>query len=187
MSDTSFEIDEDDLTNENIPQGLRDAARAGIAARKQNEATTRELMFVRVGVDPKSADPKHAKLASMLFKTFDGDEAALRAEALDLGLIAAPAAPVNEALAGAAQQQAMRDQFSGGGVPAGGEVDPGPDPMNQALITYQKERRDGVQQVEAAHKAIASVLIAGAKGDERVMFNTQAHMQKAREIEGTNA
>lgn len=183
MSDTEntqMEQDESSLA------GLREAARRGNAAAAENEALRRSVLFLRAGVDPES------KIGNMLFKTWEGDDVeALKAEAMELGLLRSAASEKDEADAQAAAVRAAEDarraqaaDLTGNGIPAGADAThTTPHPIDSALTGYHDAISHGADISVARQDAVARVLGAAFAGDQRVLVNTEARLRAGQELD----
>jgi hypothetical protein len=156
--------------------GLRAAAEAGKEAQREAAELRKQLLFSRAGVDTES------KIGKLLFNSWDGDAndvAGLRAEAIEVGAIKVDGGagePTPQQTD--ASQQDFRNTL-GGGVPAGGATpEPGPEPFEQVLAEFHKDRQGGMRREDAADLAIAKVLSKASQGDKRVLFNEQEWAQK---------
>ena len=165
MSNT--EIHDDD--NERDIPSLRKAAKDGKAALNENAELKRQLLFAKAGIDTDS------RLGNMLFKTFEGDDLeVLKNEATELGLIGKIEAPANGTPpAGESQQADFRAGFAPGQAPP--QVTPEtPDPTDNALRTFHKDMRTGMNRENAQLGAIDRVLVAASNGDKRVIYDPSA-------------
>ena len=154
--------------------GLRAAAEAGKAAEKRAAELEKQLLFAKAGVDTDT------KIGKMLFNSWDGDVAdvaALRAEAIEVGAIKSDGEAQQQPGQADASQQDFRNTLTGGQA-AGGQDDPGPEPYEQMLRDFHQDRQNGMRRVDAAEKAVATVLKKAAEGDKRVLFNEREWAQK---------
>lgn len=162
-------------------KALRDAAEQGKRDRQENEQLKRELAFAKAGIDTDS------KLGSMLAKTWDGDLddiESLKAEWAELNPAAGQTsttppetAPTPEGFQNPADQQQHRENVSGNGTPTGQAGKPGPNPFDQAFESFHK---NGAIPLEGRQEAaLGTVLGAYFQGDQRVMFDRNAHLAAA--------
>jgi len=176
MSDTSTDTE----PQEGGLHQLREAARKGEAALKENDLLKRQLAFAQAGVDITT------KVGGMFFKTFEGDTsdlAAIKAEALEVGAIKVEAPAVDEGRADEdARRTGAQTAFSSGsnGTPAPQE---GPRPQDAALEKYQQDIRAGVDEVDAGDDAMAFLIGSAMKGDGRAFINQSAHNAAGREAD----
>lgn len=185
MSDTS----DQQPNEEGGIAALREAARRGADAIKENQLLARKVLFLEAGVDLSN------ELGEMLFKTWEGDDVKeLVEKATRIGALKAPATPpppaADPAAEAAARQraeedarrQAMYDSTAGAPpAPAGGAE--GDHPRDAALAQYREDLTQGVPADEARIDAMAKVLAAGARGDKRVVFDYEAHNARGREAD----
>lgn len=148
--------------------GLRAAAEAGKEAQKRAAELEKQLLFAKAGVDTDT------KIGKMLFNSWDGDVndiAALRAEAIEVGAIKSSddEGTPPPALQDASQQE-FRNALSGGQA-GGGNTDPGPDPYEQVLSEFHRDREGGMPRKDAGQLAVAKVLRKASDGDKRVLFD----------------
>ena len=164
--------------NEPNIKALREAAEAGKAAQAEAEAAKRELALLKAGVDTESA------VGKMFAKAYDGDldTEAIKAEWTQVAPTTSPNDPPpppeqvdpGEQLA---QQQQDREAASGG--QPGGQEKPTPNPIDAALSEFHDPARMGMQLEDRQEEAVAKVLGAYFEGDKRVMFDREAHRQRA--------
>ncbi len=143
--------DSDSLKN------LRQAAEAGRKAQ-------REVAFLKAGVDTDSP------IGKLLFKSYDGDLdiEAIKASALEVGAIKAPAAPAQDTGPTAEElaQTAMRnDLASNSGTPSNTEANP----YDEALAAFDQARREGATAAQRSAAALGPVFAAASRGDRRVL------------------
>ena len=170
MSNDDTTTDDDDQGNDGNLAHLREQASQTRQAREDADRLRRELMFVKAGIDTES------KVGKMLFTTWQGDDlTALKAEAVDLGLIAAPAAPPPAELD--ASQQEFRAGLSG--RPAGAVETPTPHPIDVAYEQFHRDMQAGVRDEIAREEAFGRVFLAATQGDKRVLFNEAAWQREA--------
>lgn len=183
MSDTH--VDDDVEPDQGAIAGLREAARQGSAALKENEKLKRELMFSKAGIDTTS------ELGELLFSTWVGDDIEeLKAKATRLNVLSQSSAAVEAAAAAEAAARAAEDaQRTGmqsalsGGNPGGAPAD-SPDPRTTALEQYQVDIRAGMSEEMARTNAMGKVLAAGIiNRDPRVLFDQEKHTALALEYD----
>ena len=129
--------DSDSLKN------LRQAAEAGRKAQ-------REVAFLKAGVDTDSP------IGKLLFKSYDGDLdiEAIKASALEVGAIKAPAAPAQDTGPTAEElaQTAMRnDLASNSGTPSNTEANP----YDEALAAFDQRALDELLVELNEHRSLA--------------------------------
>lgn len=184
--------DEQDPDEQGSLPALRKKAKAGEKAINDALDLRKQLAFLKAGVDPESS-----KMARGFYETFKGDVndiAALKAEAVEWGLLKAEGAespPAADPAKGEevdpnraaedARRTAMQDVLTGG-KPGGTEA-PSPHPREQAMEDYQRDIKAGKDPKAAATDAFAKVLGAAAKGDPRVYFNAEQHRADALEAD----
>lgn len=180
MSDTDQHDQEQEQEQDNL-QGLRDAARKGKAALDENAELKRQLLFAKAGIDTTS------EVGEMIFRTWDGGDNVddLKAKAQRLGLLSATA-PADAARAAEDAQRAGAYDAGAGGQPTGAAQQLGEHPRDAALKGFQTALRDGADREMAQIDAMAMVLGAGTRGDQRVFFNQAEHEAKAAEIDRLN-
>lgn len=163
--DVSADDDKDTLA------GLRAAAEAGKAALARAAELEKQLLFSKAGIDTES------KIGKLLFNSWEGDTndvAGLRAEAIEVGAIkvdGGDGAPTPQQTD--ASQQDFRNTLGGGAAAGGAQPEPGPEPFEQVLAEFHKDRQGGMRREDAADLAIAKVLKKASDGDKRVLFNEQ--------------
>lgn len=159
------DIDNHEESDQPDIRSLRKAAEAGKKAQEELAQMKRELMFAKAGVDTAS------KIGGLLFKTWDGDDVdALKAEAMDLGLIGAPQSAVAEIPAEEREQQTFRQSFNRGAPAAAAEL-PEMDPYDEAYQLFHDARKRGTTLDDSGLAAIDRILVAAASGDKRAIFN----------------
>lgn len=169
-----MDTDPNDQGEDNI-KVLREQAARAKELEKQLAETQRKTMFLEAGVDPST------KLGAMLFKTFDGtDAAALKAEATEVGYFGQPQAQPKFDPA-EAEQQRFRQQLAGGVMPTGEQQTA--HPVDEAYVEFHKELRDGTPRERAATTVMSKILSSGLQGDKRVLWNPTEHYAKAAEID----
>jgi ribosomal protein L12E/L44/L45/RPP1/RPP2 len=172
MSDTNLDHEQDQA---DVLAGLREAASKGKAAITENEQLRKELLFARAGIDTET------KLGKLLFRTFEGtDVNELKTEAAELGIAPASSTPPPAARGAQDDEQDQADfrrTFSGGDAPDG--RDEGPHPLDDALGNFYADVKRGTPRESAALAAIDRILVAGANGDKRVIFDPRAFSQEA--------
>lgn len=171
MSDTT--IDDDTTTgNEDNLRHLRERAAAASTAEAERDRAKREAMFLRAGIDVDSDDPRHAKLAKMLFTSFEGNDVeALKAEAREIGLLdAAPPAADDDT---ARQQEQYRRDLAQGRTPDAREQQQTADPYATAFKEFHDIRQKGGQVEDARVAAFGAVFGAANQGDKRVLLDPQ--------------
>ena len=187
MPDTDDDLDEttdDEPGNEGNLAALRKKAKNADKAEAESTELRKQVAFLRAGIDPDAS-----KLAKMFYAGYTGDLAdveALKAEAVEIGLLKADTEGDQEPDPKREAEDATRarDQAAlQGGKPAGGEPDQGKDPRHGALEKFQADVASGADRDLAAADAFAAVINAAAAGDQRVFFNRDAHMAKAREYD----
>ena len=171
---------------------LREAARNGEAASKENLDLKRQVFFMRAGVDLES------EIGGMLFKTWDDGEdlEKLKEKWTRLsGTTTTNAAPAKtpaeieaeqRQAADEAGRQAMQLAMSSTGQPAGQQFD-GPHPIDAALEGYQAAIRRGDDEDIARQNAMGQVLAKAGFGeqarDPRLVFDQVAHNAAAEEAD----
>lgn len=170
MSNTGPDDLEDENPNEGNLAHLREQAASAKAAQDDAAAARRELLFARAGIDTES------KLGKLLYKTWEGgDLDALKAEATDLGLFAAPAP------AGPSEQDRAQQDFRRGfaGQAAGAVEAETPNPYTAAVTGFHEAVTRGVEEERARMDAFGAIFKAGVNGDKRVYFNEAEYRQQA--------
>lgn len=186
MSDTSSNDNVDSNDDGNLA-GLREAARQGKQAISENADLKRLLAFSKAGIDTDT------KIGKMLLATYAGsldDVEALKAEAVEVGAVAAPVASKTPAEIAAeaaradedARRTAAQSNLGSGhvGAPPGEE---GPHPRIAALEQFYKDIADGVDEADARTDAMARVLAAAGAGDKRVRFDAEDWARRGREAD----
>lgn len=149
------------------------------AAADRGRKLERENAFLRAGVDLESPTGK------MFAKAYDGsldDLAAVIASATEVGALRAPATPpaptpdpaaAQAAAAAAANDQSHQDVRNAllGGQPVGDTAPGTPDPYDDSLGNYWKDKTNGMPQELAGLAAIDRVLMAASDGDKRVLLS----------------
>lgn len=154
----------DNDKDENLKE-LRQQAEAGRKAQAEAEAARRELAFIKAGVDTDS------KLGKLLMKTYEGEltPEAIKAEAEEIGAIAAPASqpPAQEEIGEEerAQTRARNDLSAGNTATAADE----PDPRKVGFAAFQAARDNGEPRDVAAGAFLAEILKAAHARDPRVI------------------
>lgn len=173
MSTTTIDDDLDDVTDEPKPgdlTGLRRAAEAGKAATAENTLLKRKMAFMEAGIDVKS------KIGQLFFEGWKGDNEdvdAIRAEAIELGLVEAEQADQQRQ----ADEQTLSNsqQASAAGKSGPPVLGEGPHPRDSALEGFQRAVAGGEEPDMAREDALAKVIAAGAAGDKRVIYDPYAH------------
>lgn len=177
MSNDTYEDQELDQGGNDDLRTLR--AQAASARQAQTEAATakRELLFAKAGIDYET-NP----LGRMIFGSFDGaDIDALKAVATEVGYF--KAAPAEKKYTpGEETQQEFRQGF-GSGTPSGGDEVLTPHPVDAAYENFHLELKQGVPRDRAALGVMDRLIVAGAKGDSRVIFDPVAWQRKAAEYD----
>lgn len=161
--------------NETIEEGpehikkLRAEAENAKALQRELEAKERQIAFLQAGVDTQS------KLGQMLMKTYEGELSpeAIRAEAVEVGLVSDSGTSEVEAVAEVNETQAQfqnaRETFVGGDTarfdpPVSSAVDRAFDEWNQG-------RKNGLSSNDAQDMAFAAFISAAASGDPSARFD----------------
>lgn len=176
--------DDRDDGDDNIAR-LREAAKAGRSALSEVDQLKRENALLRTGIDTSTP------LGRMFAKSYDGELTveAISTAAREVGLLGGddagdqpttdPYQPGDDTPPPANQQ--IRDQLAtGAGAPAvDTNSDRGPDPTDEALRMYQEERK-AVGDENARLAAFDRLIVAGANGDDRVIFDADRFRHEAR-------
>jgi hypothetical protein len=178
--DDDLNIDEHPDDDELALPGLRKAAKEGKKAIERNAQLEREMLFLKAGIDTDS------KLGKMLLTTFEGDDLdALKAEAIEIGLLPDPADPAQQPEQGRQDDQLRQSLHDGlsTGQPSGQTAPETKHPRHAALENYQVAIRDGADEGAARTQAMESVLEAAAQGDKRVFVDKAKHRAAAEEYD----
>lgn len=152
-------------------KNLRAKADQADTATARAEAAERKLAFVEAGI-PLASKPAQAFLASY---SGEMNPEAIKAEALEWGLIQAEGTPPPERFGDDSpeqQQQRLRDGLESGN-PAGDEP-PQIGGVDQALKNFTDNRKKGMGAVPATNIAFGEVVLAAAKGDSQAIFDPEA-------------
>lgn len=154
---------------------LRAKAERAEAAEKANAELQRQLLFAQAGIN---VDPEVSKLGSMLFATSKATTVdAVKAEALEIGLLKGPETQTPAAPHPDAAQQQFRQTLAPG-TPALPD-NTGVDPYDDAFTHFFADMKAGMSRDRAQLGAIDRVLTAGANGDKRVRFDADAWTRQA--------
>lgn len=164
------------MSDETTPdiRELREAAERGRVAEAKAEALQRENLAIRAGIDIDS------RLGKMFLENYKGELTvdAVKADALDLGILKT-AAPDTTAADEDADMQRQRQQMSGGRATgaAGNEFSDTPNPYDTGYAEFHELMSKGVSRDRAGLALFDRVFAAGVKGDPRVRFNQSAWLQ----------
>lgn len=173
--------DNDQNPNDENLRVLRERAASADAATARAAELERKLLFADAGV--KLGTP----LGDLIFSGFKGETAdQLKEYATSVGYQFA-AAPTTDASAPAPRQQldlsADRAAAQTRQVLAGGGTAPDPtstpNPWDAGYEQFHKDRKAGVPLDDAGLALFDRVVVAGAQGDKRVIFDKQAWQQAA--------
>ena len=177
------DIDPDDSNERFSMEDFRAAKDEAAKARAEMETVRREATFLRAGVDLES------KAGKLLFKAYDGelDADAIKAEAADIGALAAPA----PAAAPAQPEQTPAPTYTDdersqtrerAALATGSEVPtaaPDVNPWAAGFAEYQELRTSGAPLNDAADAVLGRVMEAAyLHHDQRVLHN-QAEYEAA--------
>jgi hypothetical protein len=178
----SDDYSNDQPTGEGGLGQLRESARRGEQALKENDHLKKLLTFAKAGIDTDS------ELGAMLLQTWDGkadDIEGLKEKATRIGAIKALDAvtpPAPEVDPRRASEDDQRRQAYGDlppGTPADPDAGLGPHPREQALRDFQEAQKRGIPTEEAQIDAFSAVIGAAMNGDRRVFFDADAHELEA--------
>lgn len=171
-------VETDAPTSTETPASLREAAAKGRAALTEVDRLKKENLFLRAGIPTEGN-----KMTKLFFESWEGDDvAALKAEALEVGLLKAEttddAAAQAAALAAATQaqldqgQQAFREGLAPGQAP-GPAQEQTVDAYDDAYAIAASDRKKGMNQQAVAQRAFDRIFSAAANGDKSVIFDPQ--------------
>lgn len=163
-------------SNEDNIRALREKAERADAAEQAAADLQRKVTFYEAGVDPTSP------LGELLFASFDGDAAALKAKATDLGYFktSEPTDTAPKYSQEETTQQTMRQVVAGGGTP-NPMTDLGPDPWDEGYVQFHEAIRSGTPREEAQQDLLAKIIRAGTgeRPDPRVGWNPRDYYREA--------
>jgi hypothetical protein len=182
-NDDTYNEDETPSDDTNIRALRKKADSADVAARERDEAR-REVLFLRAGVDPSTP------LGKLLFQTYNGSEVDdLKQQATSVGYQfgaatdTPPATQERTYEQDETTQQQFRTQMAAG-TPAGQTLEhPEAHPVDVAFDEFFRERQAGIPREEAALAVVDRLIVAGAKGDKRVIFDPDKYREEARRYE----
>lgn len=154
---------------------LREAAKRGRTAAQEAAALKRENAFLKAGV------PTDSPLGEMFAKAYDGE---LTAEAISeaaskIGLLGGNDATSQPDAQPPASEQIRQTLNEGNPTSVSTTDDRGPDPTDNALRSFQTERLQ-IGEENARLAAFDRMVVAGANGDQRAIFDADRFMSDAR-------
>jgi hypothetical protein len=153
------------------PSALVKKLRGELKARDKElaEAKTarRELAFVKAGIDTST------KLGQLFVKSYDGDIAdveAIKAEAVDLGILQVPSTTGDNAADSDEPGDTSAQERSSLASGATGDDGSGVDPRQTAISRAQEAMKQGATFEHAAGGFVAELAKAAMSGDQRVVI-----------------